>query len=209
VDNTLLPRFISWISKNPHRPGDESPDDDYQKTIICNIPPKAAVATVTVKKNGEVVYEGTFCTPRSPNGKDGSALDDVEKDNFLAYLHDEMNNVDNFERELQSAGLAYFRTGGAHLSSLVPLTARINPPATVRVGKPALFTATALRPWGAPARTVRYEWQFSNRARFTGGRINPVFTTPGIQTVRLTVRDQFGAKRVLTQQFTVTPATQQ
>jgi hypothetical protein len=181
------------------------PDEDYRKTIICNIPPDVKIATIKVSKEGEVTFEGEYCTPRSPKGKKGADLDDTEKDNFLAFLHDEMNAVDDFQRELGTLGLAYFRTNGAGLSSRVPLAVRVTAPVTARAGIPVAMSATATRPWGAAATTVRYEWRFSNGAVFSGKNVRVTFKTPGRLTVRLTVHDRFGARSVTNREFTVTP----
>jgi hypothetical protein len=125
------------------------------------VPPAAKIGTIKVSNEGEVTYEGEYCTPRSPNGKNGADLDDTEKDNFLAFLHDEMNAVDDFQRELSTAGVSYFRTNGAGLSSLLPLTVRVTAPATARAARVMVWSAAATRPWGAAAATVRYEWRLS------------------------------------------------
>jgi hypothetical protein len=207
VDSALIPRTISWISKNPHVPGDGLPDEAYRKTIVCNVPPTARIGTIKVSNEGEVTYEGEYCTPRSPNGKNAADLDETEKDNFLAFLHDEMNAADDFQRELSTVGMSYFRTD-AGLSSLLPLAVRVTAPAAARAGSVMVWSAAATRPWGAAAATVRYEWRFSNGAIFTGKTVRVTFKNSGTFNVRLTVRDRFGATTVSTREFTVGPSAQ-
>ena len=202
-DNALVPRLVSWISKNPHPPGaDNVPGEDFKKTLIWSVPPKAFVGKITVSASGDTTFEGTFWTPRSPGGKDGADLDDTEKDNLLALLHAEIDRVDEFERELRTAGPAYFKNANV-MSSLVPIDVRVSLPAHPAAGKASVFTAAAFRMWGKPVPNARYDWRFSDGSTFTGRRIRKPFKEAGSYRVRLTVSDRFGGRAVVERTVTV------
>jgi hypothetical protein len=69
TDKSKPPKRISWISKNPRvNPTDKKRDEDYVKTIIWNVPPKAVVGKIWQNKDGSYGYWGEFVTTKSPNG---------------------------------------------------------------------------------------------------------------------------------------------
>jgi hypothetical protein len=201
-DDGTPPRLITWISKNPHRPGEGLPDEDYQKTLIWSVPPKAIVGKIVVGSDGSIGYAGMFWTPRSPDGKPAKDLDDVERANLLALLRDEVRKADAFASEVASLGFEKPGAGNVVSTALATnLTVRM--PEVVAAGREAVFSAAATRSWGAPLKTALFEWRFSDGRTFLGARVRPVFEEPGRYDVEVTVTDQFGARATATRSFTV------
>jgi hypothetical protein len=100
-DSKLIPRLITSISKNPHLPGqrDNAPGRDYHKTLIWLVPGRAIKGTIDEDSSGKITFPGEFSTPRSPNGKKGEDLDDVEKENLKALFADEKAKADTLEKK--------------------------------------------------------------------------------------------------------------
>jgi hypothetical protein len=205
-DDGLPPRLTSWISKNRHphgtnpdgTPRDNAKDEDYQKTLFWSIPPRILKGTITQKVpvNGappEIVFEGDFWTPRSPNGKDGSKLDDTEKDNLLALLRDEIFAVEERYEFLRSHGLLAAVTENRP-SGGMRLAVKLAAPATARVGEAVHPTFSATLAPGVPARVARVDWFTSDGRRFVGEHPSISFGEPGIHTLRVRVRDQWNGE---------------
>jgi hypothetical protein len=160
------------------------------------------VGKITVDTSGEVSFDGTFWTPRSPDGKAGKDLDDTEKENLLALLHDEIDNL-NQMFAYEFASIPHMPGAGNVVSSLLPVNVKVTIPPAIIAGAKTLLSASATRPWGTVLRGARYDWRISDGRIFEGKNVRVLFKQSGTFTVRLTVTDSIGTYEQQTREMVV------
>ena len=220
-DDTVPPRLISWIARNPQVKGDTSPDEDYKKTLIWSVPPTAVVGVIRVDKDGRITFEGRFSTPRSPGGKDAADLDDVEKENLISYLNEERALVDDFYERLRKAGRIpppggrrpIARAAAADytniLSSTLPVAVTVRMPQRIRAGTSVAASVTATTSLDGvalgPTRIASATWTVAGRAVAKKPAARLRFAKRGRYQLAVRVRDVFGARGTATRVVVVRP----
>ena len=182
------------------------PKEDYQKTFIWSIPnPKDPKGKHAVKGTmvqpaggGEPTLDGSFVTPEHPDGisindlnkpenkKEKEALVKALKEKFDA----EKAGVDKYYKTLKSVMPGFH---GSFYYSLIPVRVGIKAPADTSVGTPVTLSASARTELGPVVEGV-YSWDLGNGAFAAGPSATVVYERPGNYKVRVTVRDEIGAR---------------
>jgi hypothetical protein len=150
-DATKVPGLITWISKNPHLPGqpDTNPDQTYHKTLLWLVPGRAIKGSIDEAKDGTLTFTGEFSTTKHPNGTANPDTD--EQQELKALLTQEKPAVDKLDQHRFDKGREAFRRAieGARHKRLGTCAVSIDGPANVAEHQFGSYTAVGLPAGGS------------------------------------------------------------
>ena len=204
-----MPNLITWISKNPHEPGDHFPKVDYKKTFIWSKPPKAIKGAMTLNTDGSYDYFGEFSTADAPNGKPADKLTDEDKKLLRKRFDEEKKRVDEFAKKLEAEeaknkplkneiGRRCFD------GTMLPLHLVLSGPASARVGVRIPLTAFASTAIVRNDPLEFFRWDLGNGRKSRSRAVTAIYDRPGSYTVRLIAVDRYGAIGTLKQRINIT-----